>query len=559
MIYAIGLVVLCAAWLVPGHYFPWTGFQQDALAASGVALAALAVVVTVREWPARVPTLACVAVLLAMMPMLQYASGLVPYLSDALLPCAYLVAFALTIITGLQLTRSSTRFVGALFATLCAGAFVSVGLGLAQWFGLGPYGFLEALGPGQRIFANFTQPNHLASLLGLGAASVLWNYESRRIGGVVTSVALGFLGWGLVMTQSRVAWLCVLLFVILVLLYRRRLALRTTLRAMVGASGLFIAMVLAWAQLTLGSGAGAAAIAERMQSGYRLIHWQTLWDALLRSPWFGYGWLQVPRAQLVAVFDHPVTFEQLGSSHNQFLDLLLWNGLPMGLLAIGAIVWWAVSRMRRCADIDSWALIAGLGVLFAHSMVEFPLQYAYFLLPAGLMIGAIEARHPPSSAATRFGIGRGTFAFAALAMAVLLGVIASEYFDVEEQVRRVRLREMGVIEQPGSEAEVPDVVLLDAPREYVRMWLSQQHEGMSSAELDWLRTVSERYPTPPALTRYAVASGLNGRVDEANRALKALCRVHLPRHCDQTRTRWAGLVNQHPMLAAIPFPQTPPH
>ncbi len=418
------------------------------------------------------------------------------------------------------------------------------------------------MGHDHRVFANFTQPNHLASLLALGAVAMLWAYERRRIGGFVASLALGFLAWGLVMTQSRVAWLSVLLFVVLWLAYRRRLALRTTVVATVVASGIFVAMVLSWAPLNarLQSGVGTATLAERVQSGYRLIHWETLWDALLRSPWFGYGWMQVPSAQQVAVLDHPPTFEQLGSSHNQFLDLLLWNGLPLGLLVIGVIVWWAASRMRRCADVDSWALIAGLGVLFAHSMVEFPLQYAYFLLPAALMIGAIEARHQPQpDAFVRVSIGRGAYASIALTLAVLLGFIAAEYFDLEEQVRRVRLREVGVIERPGWEAKVPEVPLLDAQREYVRMWLLAQHEGMTPTELDWLRTVSRRFPTPPALTRYAFAAGLNGRADEASRALKILCYVHQPRHCDDARKRWEKSVEEHPTLAAIPFPPTPPH
>jgi O-antigen ligase len=561
MLYVLGLITMCLAWQMPGHYFPWAGFQQDTAAAVGAELAALAVVVTASKWPVRVPALALTAVLLALVPMLQWSIGFVPYLSDALVPAAYLVAFGATIITGLQLARSSSRFVGALFATFGVGAFVSAGLGLAQWGGLGPYGFLEALGHDNRVFANFTQPNHLASLLALGAVALLWAYERRRIGGFVASFALGFLAWGLVMTQSRVAWLSVLLFVALSLAYRRRLALRTTAMATVGASGIFVAMVLAWVPLNarLQSGVGTATLAERMQSGYRLIHWETLWDALLRSPWVGYGWMQVPSAQQAAVLDHPPTFEQLGSSHNQFLDLLLWNGLPLGLLVIGVIVWWAVSRMRRCADVDSWAFIAGLGVLFAHSMVEFPLQYAYFLLPAALMIGAIEARQPQPDAFVRLSIGRGTYASVALALAVLLGFIATEYFDLEEQVRRVRLREVGVIERPGWEARVPDVPLLDAQREYVRMWLLVQHEGMTPTELDWLRTVTRRFPTPPALTRYAFAAGLNGRADEASRALKILCYEHLPRHCDDARKRWEKAVEQHPTLAAIPFPPTPSH
>jgi len=42
---------------------------------------------------------------------------------------------------------------------------------------------MENLDRGDRVYANFTQPNHLASLLGLGAAGILWAYERRRIGG----------------------------------------------------------------------------------------------------------------------------------------------------------------------------------------------------------------------------------------------------------------------------------------------------------------------------------------------------------------------------------------
>ena len=43
MIYAFGLVAIGLAWVLPGHYFPWPGFQQETLAAIGAALIGLAV------------------------------------------------------------------------------------------------------------------------------------------------------------------------------------------------------------------------------------------------------------------------------------------------------------------------------------------------------------------------------------------------------------------------------------------------------------------------------------------------------------------------------------
>lgn len=558
MLYVTGLIAFCAAWLLPGHFFPWTAFQQEVLACAGAWLVALAVLVTVKDWPLRVPAVAIALVAIACIPMAQWVSGLVPYLSDALVPSAYLLGFVMMILTGMALSRSSRPFVGLLFLAFSVGAFASVGLSLAQWLRLGPYGFLEAILPGERLYANLVQPNQLASLLGLGAVGVVWAFESRRIGGVVAALALAFIAWGVTMTQSRVGWMSALLFGVMWALYRRRLALRLPAAAAAGGVAAFAAMVVLWSPINqfMYPATDVMGVEARLQPGLRWIHWQTLFDALLRSPWTGYGWLQIGRAQQAAVFDHPVTFEQLGASHNQLLDLLLWNGLPLGSLAIGLVVWWSVTRMLKCSTLNAWAMLTGLGLLFAHSVVEFPLHYAYFLLPAGLMVGVVEADYPRPAHVQRTEprLGQGTFAVVCIAMAALLTVVVREYLDVEEQVRRVRLREMGVVEKSDFRAKVPDVLLLDAPREYVRMWVRDEFRPLPPEDLAWLRTVSRRYPTPPALTRYAVASALSGHPEEAKWALGILCRIQLARHCDQARSKWAELGKEHPELAAIPFP-----
>jgi len=554
MIYFLGLGFACLAWLLPGHYFPWTGFQQEALAAFGAVLIALGVVVSPREWPVRVPVLAVLGVLLGLVPMLQWATGMVPYRSDALLPAAYLLAFALMIVSGRQLARSDRAFVGALFCTLCAGAFVSVGLGLAQWLQLGSYAFLHPMQAGDRVSANFAQPNHLATLLGLGIAGVLWYYESRRIAGWVAAVGLGFLIFGLVMTRSRVGWLFATVFILLWLLYRKRLVLRASVGAVGATAALYAAAVLAWAFINrVLTGQDVVALAARAQAGDRWVHLQTLWDAVWRSPWVGYGWNQVSIAQQAAVLDHPPTFEWLGSSHNQLLDLLVWNGLPLGLIAVGVIVWWASSRMHRCANVDTWALLAALGVLFVHSMVEYPLAYAYYLLPAGLLVGAVEARTAEPRTSVILSLGRVPYASAAIALAGVLYVICDEYLEVEEAVRRVRMRDAGYVQG----AVVPDVELLDGPREYVRLWVTRNDEGDPDADIDWLRTVTRRYATPPALLRYAVATAVRGRDDESRRTLEILCRISRPTHCDQGRQYWATLAERHPRMSAIRFPETP--
>jgi O-antigen ligase len=558
MIQLLGLAAICLAWLLPGHFFPWTGFQQEALAACGAILISLGVVVTAREWPVRVPALAIVSLLLAIVAILQWATGMISYLSDALLPACYLAAFALTIVSGQQLARSHRTFVPMLFGALCVGAFLSFGLGMAQWLQLGPYEFLHHIEAGDRVSANFAQPNHLATLLGLGIAGLLWCYETRRIAGVVATLGLGPLAFGLVMTGSRMAWMFIGAFVLMWLLYRRRIGLRAGAGAVALACALFAAAVLAWAPLNEAlTGTRVVTLVARSQAGDRWLHWQTLWDAVWRSPWVGYGWNQMSVAQQAAVLDHPASFEWLGSSHNELLDLLVWNGVPLGLLAIGTALWWAMSRMRRCANADCWALLAALAVVFAHAMVEFPLAFTYYLLPAGLLIGAVEATvlAADTGASSRAMLGRSVYAGAAMALAGVSYLVCNEYLQVEEAVRRVRMRDAGYVQR----ADAPEVVLLDGPREYVHLWVTRNDDGDPGVDIDWLRTVTQRYATPPALLRYAVATAVRGNGGEAQRALQILCRIYKPKYCDQGRAYWQGLAARLPGTSQVSYPGTPPH
>ena len=79
---------------------------------------------------------------------------------------------------------------------------------------------------------------------------------------------------------------------------------------------------------------------------------------------------------------------------------------------------------------------------------------------------------------------------------------------------------------------------------------------MSADEVDWMRRVSQRYPVPAALLRYALAAGLNGRPDEAAATLGRLCKMHAPARCDEGRVAWAELQGRYPELRAIVAPPT---
>src|SRR4029079_12461753 len=130
-----------------------------------------------------------------------------------------------------------------------------------------------------------------------------------------------------------------------------------------------------------------------------------------------------------------------------------------------------------------------------------------------LMVGVIEARSRSGANGPALHLPRLGFVLLWLSLSVSLGLVAAEYFKVEEATRRAGLRDVGLM-SASEPAEPPDVVLLDGPREFIRMWLSEAREGMARAELRGMHDVAYRYPVPPALFRYALAAGLNGRADQ---------------------------------------------
>ena len=562
MLYTLGLIGLALAWLLPGHHYPYTAFQQEALSAAGAWLVALGVIVGAPRPapPLRIPAPASLALLLAAVPLVQWLAGLVPYFSDALLASTYLAAFAMCVVVGAALAGRSDTFDGRLMLAIGAGAAVSIAIGVAQWLALDPHDLIEQAVAGDRVGGNFLQPNHLACLLGMALGAVTWGFETRRLNAAAAASSAAILLAGLAMTQSRAAWLYVVARVLLWAFFRRRgMPLRVGAFGVAACAVWFVVATLLWPHLNSAAHGGGAVltVAERLQQNVRLTHWITLSDSLLRSPWFGYGWQAISVAQEAATLDHEPTFEWIISSHSMVLDLLLWCGIPLGLAILAAILWWAFGCLRRCKDAATAAIIATIAVPIVHSLVEYPLQYLFFLLPFGLLIGTLEARLGPTGTKPGWKLPTTAYAAALLGSGVLIYGIVSQYLEIEDAVRRVRLRDAGYMLAGSAPPNVPSAPLLDQPREYLRMWVEAPTVNAGKADLGWLRKVAYRTPTPPAMTRLALTEAMNGHPQEGQRALRLMCHMLPPKHCDEGRARWAELSAKHPELAAVAYPATP--
>ncbi|MGK2953016.1 MAG: Wzy polymerase domain-containing protein [Thiobacillus sp.] len=549
-----GLILLCLGWLAPGHYLPWLNFQNEWVAGMGALLIAFSALARSGEQHIRLPALAALSGALAFVPLVQFWAGQVKFVSDAAIAALYVGGFAVAMVAGAMLVRTRrSEFVGGLFAVFLAAGIVSTGMALAQWLELGPISYVADLGPGGRPFANLLQPNHLATLLALAAIGALWLFETRRIGGATAWLAIAWLGLGLVMTRSRTGWLFVIALAISWVWMRRRVGLRTSPLAMGVALSLFFGTSLLWGQLSAAVSVSVpTSFGERLEAGGgRLQFWRGLVDALSASPWVGYGWTQVGVAAYEASLQHFTGESMLRNSHNLLLDLLLWNGLPLGLLVAGALVWWFARRIARCRDPESWLLLAAVGAVFIHAFVEYPLDYTYFLLPVGLMMGALDGLDDSMPA---WRVPTAALAAPLVVMAGMLGWIGVEYMRVDASERQLGFVLAGIGVDKVPDAPAPDVWLLDAPREYHRFKLTSAHVGMTATELDWMHRIVERTPSPPAMLRYALAAGLNDRPGEARDTLVRLCNMHRSERCSEGQDAWLQLQRTYPQLQGIAFP-----
>ena len=553
LVLAAGLALF--AWLSPNHYYPWTTFHgQLAMAAAGALLAAWSFASPLRG-ANHLPYLAIVAFAAAIIPWAQFASGLIFFSGDALMPSLYLLGFAVAQVVGYRIV--ATHGLRSLFEPLAwlfvAGSILSVWLALYQWQGLD---YLAEFGlyleKGGRPYANLAQPNLLATMLTLGLIGCAYVYQVRRIDRLTATLTATLLLFGVAMTQSRAGAALLLLVGGWLALSSRRS--RVDLRALALVAVVALVCIATWSHLLDASGQGEGrGIDNAASAGNRPIHWLSMLDASTRSPWFGYGWNQVAVAQYAVATDYPATREVLGESHNLILDLLVWNGLPLGLLLTAALGLWFLVMLTRRHTPESAIALAPVIAVFAHSMIEFPIYYTFFMLPVALLMGGLVAALRPSDSA---GAPRWV---APLVLGGLVFVGASltpEYLQIEAEVlaKRHQLAGLGTHKPPHPPTEVR---WLTQHGNFLRLIRTPDSDKIPADEIAWIGRLAMRYPNWSVVTRYAAALARDDRPAEAGAALARICRIQTDAECQAAQDRWKRLAEHSVKIAAVPFPNLP--
>jgi O-antigen ligase len=563
--------MLALGWLLPNHYYPWLSFHSDAWVALSASLASFAVI-----WRARQPIawhrITILVALLLCLIWLQHFLGLIPIMGSAWISSAYLIGLLLAMLTGAHWeARSPAQLGDGLFLAIGIAALVSVSLQMQQMLQLVGLTSVSSLGPQlqqslqldglglwimgsntDRPHANLGQPNQLATLLLWGVLAAVWGLIRRRIGATIALLMMLFLLLGIALTSSRTAWIGVALLVGAAWWWRQ---LWRNARWPWVATGLglyFVVCVVGvnWMrQIWLGASQMDIDHLIRLSGEIRPLAWKAFLDAAWLRPWFGYGWNQAALAQMAVASEHPPLHVVFTYGHTLFHDLVLWCGISLGLLISGSLVWWFWKRLRAVQSAENVVLLLVLLVVANHAMFELPLYYAYFLLPTGLVMGALN---------TRLGVqpmllmGRRATLALWFATATLLALVIRDYTRVEPSYQTLRLEWSRIkITIPVGP---PDVLLLTQWHDYIKYARIEPTAGLNAAELDWMRNVTGLYPNPILMHKLAITLALNQRPDEARLWLKTLCKVAPDSECLIAEKLWARQSLKHPEIAAIPWP-----
>jgi O-antigen ligase len=559
----LALILACLAWVLPfqspNFLEPVTSFYGEATAVL-LGLAAFSCLrIPTLSAGLEIPRASLMFLGFAALIVLDVPIGRSAYPQQNILAVLYLLwatmfaalAWRLRELFGIE------RLLTVLSWFVVAGALLSAGIGLAQVFGiptpLSPFMLPSMHG---RIFANTGQPNHLANYLCLGIVSLTYLHAIGRVRLPAALAAAAPMLLVLAISGSRSVWLYLPALLVLAIALRR-LAPTPAASRILGFSFVMLAgfvLVLWLTSLTDGAQHGALqTLATRLElqgvhSPERLRSWHVAWLMFQDAPLIGEGFRQFawhhfllnaqlppPRIEDVIV-DH---------AHNLPLHTMAEFGIA-GLAVLAAGAWsWLAAMKRQPLTPATWWVAAVAAVLGIHSMLEYPLWYAYFLGIAAFVIGVSE-----SSAVT---VGKVGGSRLILILIMVLGWMAAvNIFGDYRAIQSLQGGRTGSRDTSPADLQNTVKVLLDLQRHsvfapFVELGLTRVMELDRNQIQDKLalnEAVMRFTPADDVVYRQAILLALAGRDEEAIRQWD-LARVNYPR-----KREWAIKTLRSPGLSA---------
>ncbi len=528
-------------WVLPFlyyvHAYPITTFYQE-WGAGVLGLCALPLLLTSRYWQKpEVPRIVLLPIGLLLLLLIQFLIGRIVHFDHLMMMSLYFLFSALLMMLGQRLREELglPTVVTVLAVFLLAGAELNTLAGILQHYRwstfLNPFVTLKT---SSAVYGNTAQPNHFADYIALGLISLglLYVHMSKRgwkAASLAALLATPML-FVMVLSGSRSSWLYLLFAAGLAFLWQRRdMTLRPllhfSLALLLGFGLMHFVVQIPW----LEGSTGSVTTAERLfgdtaSGGIRVQLWRESALIFAQFPLLGAGFGQFAfqHLQLAVEMHNPVIVGLYNNAHNLVMQIAAEAG-SAGLVVLfgtlGLWFWQSVVRGTRF-NLYHWWGYAILAVLGIHSMLEYPLWYAYFIGLAAVMIGMFDFTSYRLELRT---VGRISVAMMLLLGALSLLQILQGYQRLEKalNMRAMAASDRSLVKRVQDELlEVQHSTLLAS---YAEMFMASTME-LSASYLPQKLELNERVlnfiPIAPAVYHQAALLALADKPVEAKHQLE---------------------------------------
>ncbi len=399
------------------HVTPITSFYNE-IAAFLLGLLAMYPLLVREAWKSlQWPKASIMFLGLILIILLQCALDLIPTRSQALMYACYFIWSVMLMLLG---THHQKHIAIDQILNRLAKGFV-----LAAWFNVG-YVVVQCLYKAELYIPSFmvsssfgaiSQANQFASFMAIAIISLIYLKFSRlnnatpsRTQTILNTLHfnLGLVAFILLLTLSgsRSSWLYLLVMVAFAFWFAFKQAdhsIKLTASSLCKLSLLLLPAFLIMQSLVAEFAHEYAVTAAQRFNEFgdsqaagglkvRLYMWQQSLQIFMQHPLTGVGFGQT-RWFTFSTLDQSLPTAMDGAyenPHNLVMQLLSEVGLIGTLIVLIPLVLWLKPFFKQPQSVHAWWLLSVLGVLGIHSMLEYPMSYAYFLGLAAYLIGLTQ-------------------------------------------------------------------------------------------------------------------------------------------------------------------------
>ncbi len=401
----ISLTLVGLMWVLPflyyHHAYPITTFNQE-WGAVVLSLCALPLLVSKRYWlQPELPRIVLLPICLMLLLLVQYLLGKVPSFDQTLLLTMYLLWAALLVMLGhrLRVELGLPLVVTALAAFLVVGAELNTLSGIIQHYHW--HTFLDSVvtvKTAAAVYGNIAQPNHFANYIALGLASIGLLQARGSIRNWQAALLVTPMLFVMVLSGSRSAWFYLIFIAGMSYLWQRRDKVYLPLMKYSLSLLLCFALMHLVVQIPWLAGVGGVTTLDRMfgevgSGGIRLYLWKESLLIFMHFPFLGSGFGQFAwqHFQLSAELHNMSIVGLYNNAHNLVMQLAAETGLAGLSILFATLGMWFMQALKVQRTIYHWWGFCILAVLGIHSLLEYPLWYAYFIGIAAISLGLMDS------------------------------------------------------------------------------------------------------------------------------------------------------------------------